>query len=48
MRNFFEETYMNINFKRELINLISDISEYKGKLAVYKTQKTSISKVLVQ
>lgn len=30
MRNFFEETYMNIDFKRELIQLISEISEYTG------------------
>ncbi|MED1384296.1 Fic family protein [Bacillus mycoides] len=42
MRNFFEETYMNINFKRELIQLISDISEYTGKLSVYQSQKHPI------
>ncbi|OUB77482.1 Fic family protein [Bacillus thuringiensis] len=42
MRNFFEETYMNINFKRELIQLISDISEYTGRLSVYQSQKQPI------
>ncbi|MGE6553102.1 Fic family protein [Bacillus mycoides] len=42
MRNFFEETYMNINFKREVIQLISDISEYTGKLSVYQLQKHPI------
>ncbi len=41
MRNFFEETYININFKREFIQLISDISEYRGKLSVYQSQKHS-------
>lgn len=39
MRNIFEETYMNIDFKRELIQLISEISEYTGKLSVYQSQK---------
>ncbi|EOP91900.1 hypothetical protein IGM_01960 [Bacillus cereus HuB4-4] len=38
MRNFFEETYMNINLKRELIQLISTISEYKGHLSFHQSQ----------
>ncbi|OUB44287.1 Fic family protein [Bacillus thuringiensis] len=42
MRNFFEETYMNIHFKTELIQLISDIGEHKGKLSVYQLQKHPI------
>lgn len=46
MRNFFKETYMNINFKRELIPLISQIGEYKGKLSVYQLQKNPILKDL--
>ncbi|OUB80935.1 Fic family protein [Bacillus wiedmannii] len=42
MRNFFEDTYMNINFKKEFIHLISEISEYKGKLSVYQSQRSPI------
>ncbi|HDR7660350.1 TPA: Fic family protein, partial [Bacillus wiedmannii] len=33
MRDFFDDKYKNIELKRRLINLISDISEFKGKLA---------------
>ena len=38
MRNFFEEKYTNLEFKRELINIISKISEYKGAISAYQTQ----------
>ncbi|MEB8653321.1 Fic family protein [Bacillus cereus] len=42
MRNFFEDTYINIGLKRQLINLISEISEYKGKLTAYQEQRPDI------
>ncbi|MED1086973.1 Fic family protein [Bacillus mycoides] len=42
MRNFFEDNYKNIGLKRKLINLVSEISEYKGRLAAYQEQKPDI------
>ncbi|MGI8363137.1 Fic family protein [Bacillus cereus] len=42
MRNFFEDKYINIELKRQLINLISEISEYKGKLDAYQEQRPDI------
>lgn len=46
MRNFFEEKYTNLEFKRELINIISKISEYKGAISAYQTQKPEIFNLL--
>ncbi|MGA4466884.1 Fic family protein [Bacillus bombysepticus] len=46
MRNFFEDKYKNIELQRKLINLIGEISEYKGKLAAYQEQKPNIFKNL--
>lgn len=46
MRNFFEEKYTNLEFKRELINIISKISEYKGEISAYQTQKPEIFNLL--
>ncbi|PEE26458.1 Fic family protein [Bacillus toyonensis] len=46
MRNFFEEKYTNLEFKRELINIISKISEYKGAISAYQTQKPEIFDLL--
>ncbi|EJS67575.1 Fic family protein [Bacillus wiedmannii] len=42
MRDFFDDKYKNIELKRRLINLISDISEFKGKLAAYQEQNPDI------
>ncbi|EJR28453.1 hypothetical protein IIE_05292 [Bacillus cereus VD045] len=42
MRNFFEDKYINVELKGQLINLISEISEYKGKLASYQEQRPDI------
>ncbi|MCU5408497.1 Fic family protein [Bacillus cereus] len=42
MRNFFDDKYKNIELKRRLINLISEISEFKGKLAAYQEQNPGI------
>ncbi|MEC3017569.1 Fic family protein [Bacillus cereus] len=42
MRNFFEDKYINVELKRKLINLISEISEYKGKLDSYQEQRPDI------
>lgn len=46
MRNFFEEKYVSLEIKRELINLISEISEYKGKIEAYQHQRTDIFSLL--
>lgn len=43
MRNFYEDTYINIGLNRQLINLISEINEYKGKLTAYQEQRPGIS-----
>ncbi|PER43999.1 cell filamentation protein Fic [Bacillus thuringiensis] len=42
MRNFFEDQYLDIELQREIINLISEISEYKGKLTAYQEQHPDI------
>ncbi|AIM30887.1 hypothetical protein DF16_orf02472 [Bacillus thuringiensis serovar kurstaki str. YBT-1520] len=42
MRDFFDDKYKNIELKRRLINLISEISEFKGKLAAYQEQNPDI------
>ncbi|MEE2015880.1 Fic family protein, partial [Bacillus thuringiensis] len=42
MRDFFDDKYKNIELKRRLINLISEISEFKGKLAAYQEQNKDI------
>lgn len=46
LRNFFEDKYINIELNRQLINLISKISEYKGKLDAYQEQRPDIFKSL--
>ncbi|QFQ29002.1 Fic family protein [Bacillus thuringiensis] len=46
MRNFFKDNYNNIEFNRKLINLLSEISEYKGKLSAYHEQVPHIFKDL--
>ena len=38
----FDDKYKNIELKRRLINLISEISEFKGKLAAYQEQNPDI------
>lgn len=40
MRNYFEDP--NINIEQQLINLVSEISEYKGMLTAYKEQRPDI------
>ncbi|MFJ5566733.1 Fic family protein [Lysinibacillus xylanilyticus] len=40
MRNYFEDPYINI--EQQLINLVSEISEYKGMLTAYKEQRPDI------
>ncbi|PNK22354.1 cell filamentation protein Fic [Bacillus thuringiensis] len=46
MRDFFKDNYNNIEFNRDLMNLISEISEYKGKLVAYQKQIPHIFKDL--
>ncbi|MED3357830.1 Fic family protein, partial [Bacillus thuringiensis] len=36
MRDFFEDKYLDIELQRELVKLISEISEYKGKISAYQ------------
>ena len=38
----FDDKYKNIELKRRLINLISEISEFKGKLTAYQEQNPDI------
>jgi len=38
MRNFFEDQYINSG-EQQVINLVSEISEYKGKLTAYQEQR---------
>ena len=38
----FDDKYKNIELKRRLINLISEISEFKGKLVAYQEQNPDI------
>ncbi len=38
----FDDKYKNIELKRRLIHLISEISELKGKLAAYQEQNPDI------
>ncbi|HDR5278524.1 Fic family protein [Bacillus cereus] len=38
MRDFFKDNYNNNESNRKLMNLISEISEYKGKLVAYQEQ----------
>lgn len=40
MRDFFEDKY--INSEQQLINLVSEISEYKGRLTAYEEQRPEI------
>ncbi len=42
MRDFFEDKYLDIELQRELIKLISEISEYKGKLSAYQERNPEI------
>ncbi|MEI4605761.1 Fic family protein [Bacillus cereus] len=42
MRNFFEDNYLDIKLQRELVKLISEISEYKGKLFAYQENNPNI------
>ncbi|WP_103652708.1 Fic family protein [Bacillus thuringiensis] len=46
MRDFFKDNYNNIEFNRDLMNLISEISEYKGRLVAYQKQMPHIFKDL--
>jgi len=41
MRNFFEDQY-KYNGENQIINLVSEISEYKGKLTAYQEQRSDI------
>ncbi|HHP1053799.1 MULTISPECIES: Fic family protein [Bacillus cereus group] len=42
MRDFFEDKYFDIELQRELVKLISEISEYKGKLSAYQERNPKI------
>lgn len=46
MRDFFKDNYNNIEFNKNLMNLISEISECKGKLTAYQEQIPHIFKDL--
>ncbi|MBO1578158.1 Fic family protein [Bacillus sp. XF8] len=46
MRNFFEEKYVSLENKKELLNLVSEISEYKGKLEVYQHLRPELFNLL--
>jgi len=46
MRDFFEDKYLDIELQRELIELISEISEYKGKVSAYQERNPDIFKNL--
>ncbi|EEM86019.1 cell filamentation protein Fic [Bacillus thuringiensis serovar vazensis] len=46
MRNFFEDHYNNTEYNRKIINLLSEISEYKGRLSAYQEQVPHIFKDL--
>ncbi|HDX9657861.1 TPA: Fic family protein [Bacillus toyonensis] len=42
MRDFFEEKYLDIELQRDLVSLISEISEYKGKISAYQDRNPDI------
>ncbi|MDY0855089.1 Fic family protein [Bacillus thuringiensis] len=42
MRDFFEDKYLDIELQRELVKLISEISEYKGKISAYQERNPDI------
>lgn len=42
MRNFFEDKYNNVEFTQKIINVISEISEYKGRISAYEEQRPHI------
>ncbi|MED3357829.1 Fic family protein, partial [Bacillus thuringiensis] len=42
MRDFFDDKYLDIELQRELLKLISEISEYKGKISAYQERNPDI------